>query len=567
MKIERYLSAWDEKGNIGFDSPGKPSLECMCQNVLCGRTDPSLPFFTEGGSFWTNSTLQFLASTSENDLNDRTKNFFNNEGYESTALIPLRSGEEVIGLLQMNDRRPNQFSIDRIKFLEGIGASIGIALARKQMEEALKESEEKYRGIFDNAVEGIFQTTLEGRFISVNSAMARIYGFASPEELKMNIYDTATQIFINSEDRLRYRRLLVEQGTVTAFETQMNRKDGEKIWVSISAKAVKDKEGKIVCFEGITEDITQRKQAEEKIQDLARFPSENPNPILRINRDGTLLYINRAGLSLLPEWHLQVGQSVPPMLKDVISEVMNSGSTLLIDLEHGKRIYSFVGTPIANAGYINFYGRDITQRKQAEEALKKSLAQLQKANDGIIEAIVMAVEIRDPYTAGHQKRVATLARAIAQELGLTEEQVEAIRIAGAIHDLGKISIPADILSKPTKLTEIEFSLIKTHSEAGYRLLKDIEFEFPLAQIVLQHHERLDGTGYPEGIKDQEILLEAKIIAVADVVEAMATFRPYRPALGIDQALEEISKNKGRLYDPQAVDACLRLFKEKGFTFK
>jgi HD-GYP domain-containing protein (c-di-GMP phosphodiesterase class II) len=211
--------------------------------------------------------------------------------------------------------------------------------------------------------------------------------------------------------------------------------------------------------------------------------------------------------------------------------------------------------------------QDITKRKKAEEALKKSLENLEKAFGTTIQVMVSAVESRDPYTAGHQLRATDLARAIAMEMGLSQNKIEGIRMAGSIHDIGKLSIPAEILSKPTKLTNIEFSLIKEHSLKGYEMLKDVESPWPLAQIVYQHHERMDGTGYPRNLKGDEILIEARILAVADVVEAMASHRPYRPGLGIDVALNEIEKNRGIFYDNAVADACLRLFREKGFQLK
>jgi len=203
---------------------------------------------------------------------------------------------------------------------------------------------------------------------------------------------------------------------------------------------------------------------------------------------------------------------------------------------------------------------DITDRKAYEGKLKKSI-------EDIIYTIGKITETRDPYTSGHQLKVSKLATAIAQEMKLTQDKIEGIRIASLVHDIGKISIPSEILSKPTKLSEIEYRLIKNHSQIGYDILKSIEFSWPIAQIVLQHHERLDGFGYPQGLKGDEILIEARILGVADVIEAMSSHRPYRPALGIDKALEEISKNKGILYDPEVVDICLKLFKEKGFKFE
>jgi putative two-component system response regulator len=184
-----------------------------------------------------------------------------------------------------------------------------------------------------------------------------------------------------------------------------------------------------------------------------------------------------------------------------------------------------------------------------------------------VNVLASMVEMRDPYTAGHQRRVTLLSCAIAEELGFTEEQFDGLRLAGMIHDIGKITIPVEILNKPGRISEIEFNIIKTHPQAGYKLLKEIEFPWPIAQIVLQHHERLDGSGYPQGLKNGGIMLEAKILAVADVVEAMASHRPYRPALGIEVALEEITKSSGILYDPEVVDICQRLFTEKGFTFE
>jgi putative nucleotidyltransferase with HDIG domain len=211
--------------------------------------------------------------------------------------------------------------------------------------------------------------------------------------------------------------------------------------------------------------------------------------------------------------------------------------------------------------------REITERKQAEDSLKKTLESLNKAVNTTIQVMVSAVEARDPYTAGHQIRVADLARTVAQEMGLSQEKIEGIRMAGSIHDIGKLSIPAEILSKPTKLSEIEFSLIKEHALKGYEILKDVESPWPLAEIVYQHHERMDGSGYPRNLKGDEILMEARIMAVSDVVEAMASHRPYRAALGIDAALEEIEKNRRTHYDNAVADACMRLFREKGYQFE
>ena len=210
--------------------------------------------------------------------------------------------------------------------------------------------------------------------------------------------------------------------------------------------------------------------------------------------------------------------------------------------------------------------RTIQLHKLTEE-LKQSLEKLRKTMVGVIQAMAMTVESKDPYTAGHQLRVSHLARAIAQEMGLSKDQIEAVRMAGMVHDLGKISFPAQILSKPTQLSDLEFGLIKVHPQISFDILKDIDFPWPVAQIVFQHHERINGTGYPLGLFGNEIYLEARILAVADVVEAIASHRPYRPALGIKKALDEISQNRDILYDPEVVDACLRLFKEKGFQLK
>lgn len=205
--------------------------------------------------------------------------------------------------------------------------------------------------------------------------------------------------------------------------------------------------------------------------------------------------------------------------------------------------------------------------QERTEELERTVGTLQRVLGGTVEAISTIVEKRDPYTAGHQQRVSLLACAIAEEMGLTRKQIDGIDIAGVIHDIGKIAIPSEILSTPRQLSGNEFDLIRIHSQAGYDILKTIEFPWPVAQIVLQHHERMDGSGYPAGLAGEDILPEARIIAVADVVEAMSSHRPYRPALGVAKALEEIYEKKGVFYDAPVVDACLALFIERGFKFE
>jgi len=252
------------------------------------------------------------------------------------------------------------------------------------------------------------------------------------------------------------------------------------------------------------------------------------------------------------------GEVVPSQYE--FKGIKKDGSVVYIEVSATDTTYR--GERVALA-----YLRDFTQRKHAEEELKQTMEKLRKSLAGTIHAMSLTVETRDPYTAGHQKRVSDLACKIAGEMDLPNHTVDNIRMAGLIHDIGKISVPAEILVRPGKLSDIEMSLIKVHSQSGYDILKDVELPYPIATTVLQHHERLDGSGYPQGIKGDAIILEAKIIAVADVVEAMASHRPYRPSKGIDAALEEVEKNKGILYDVEVVDICLKLFREKGFKFE
>ncbi len=257
-----------------------------------------------------------------------------------------------------------------------------------------------------------------------------------------------------------------------------------------------------------------------------------------------------------------------------ITERVKNGEFLQMDTVRNRKDgteipVSILGVPFEVGEEYAIYGiyRDISDSKTAEEKLKRSYQQLEKAMEGTVNTIAKLVETRDPYTAGHQVRVAELASAIAEELGLPSDRKDAIKFAAMIHDIGKISIPTEILSKPGRLSELEFRLIKHHPLSAYEILENINFPWPVADIVHQHHERMDGSGYPGRLKGEEILLEARILAVADVVEAMSSDRPYRPGLGLERALDEIRDKTGTFFDKAVTKACLTLFREKGFSFK
>jgi len=263
---------------------------------------------------------------------------------------------------------------------------------------------------------------------------------------------------------------------------------------------------------------------------------------------------------------------LPDNVRDEYRQVFDTGETLITEenttiggrqfITETRKIPIFESNRVTRVATVV---RDITDRKHAEEALQRSYRQLRETFIETVNALASTVEMKDPYTAGHQRWVTRLACAIAKEMGLSEERIEGIRMAGLIHDIGKINIPAEILSKPGQLSDIQYNMVKIHAQVGCDILREIKFPWPVAKIVLQHHERWDGSGYPERISGEEIILEARILAVADTVEAMSSHRPYRVAHGLERALAEISENRGTLYDPTVVDACLVLF-EKGFRF-
>jgi putative nucleotidyltransferase with HDIG domain/PAS domain S-box-containing protein len=231
-------------------------------------------------------------------------------------------------------------------------------------------------------------------------------------------------------------------------------------------------------------------------------------------------------------------------------------------LEKCETNFDDAGKPLRSMGTV----QDVTTLKEAERALREHQKSLELTLEGTIHTVTMAVELRDPYTAGHQRRVAELACRIAEKMGLDAERVHGVRLGAMIHDIGKIGVPAEILSKPSHLTPVEMQIVHEHAVMGYNILKDVKFPWPVAEIAHQHHERMDGSGYPDGLKGDQIMLEARIVAVADVVESMASHRPYRPSLGVPAALDEITQHRGVLYDAAVVDACREVLAE-GFVFE
>jgi PAS domain S-box-containing protein/putative nucleotidyltransferase with HDIG domain len=488
----------------------------------------------------------------------------------------------------------------------------------------LRQSEEKYRTILENIEDGYYEVDFDGNFTFLNDSMCLLFGYSQEEMMGMNNRqytdkENAKKLF------QAFNKVYKTGNSTNEFALQIIRKDGTKRFLESSISLQKDSSGKPSGFRGVTHDATESKQAEEALQkahdnlesqvtlrtaELSKanellqadiVEREKAEEKLRTSEElfrnyleyapdgvytndirGNFIYGNRKSeeilgyrreeligknfseLNILPEQSLN---KAIQLLQENIKGNPTGPDEIELIRKDGRIIPVEINTSVvqrSGEGIVLAFVRDVTERRKAEEELKQTLESLRKSVGATIQVMVSAVEMRDPYTAGHQIRTADLARAIATEMGLPKDKTDGIRMAGSIHDIGKLSIPAEILSKPTKLTNIEFNLIKEHSHSGYEMLKNVESPWPLAQIVYQHHERMDGSGYPRNLKGDEILMEARIMAVADVVEAMASHRPYRPGLGIDAALAEIERNKGTHYDNTVVDACLKLFRERGY---
>jgi len=444
---------------------------------------------------------------------------------------------------------------------------------QRTTEEALRESEEKYRQLLDHAPAGIFESDFIKRaFVNVNDVMCQYTGYSKDELLSLSPLDIMCE---DSKKHFmeRITKILSGEKVPETVEYKIRGKNGREFWVLLNTKLVYEN-GFPKGATAVVHDISERRLAEETIrksEERYRLLVDHANDGIFIAQQGRVKFPNPRTLQILgysaeelselPYMELIHPDDRPIVrrLKDmrVSNEENTSIYSVRVRTKAGKEIWAQISSvPIYwedKAATLNFV-RDITSQKIAEDELRQTIDKLQKVTGATIQAMAQTVEFRDPYTAGHQRRVSNIAQAISVEMDLPSDMIEGIRMAGNIHDIGKISIPAEILSKPGSLSDIEFALIKAHPKTGYEILKGIDFPWNIARIVLQHHERLDGSGYPQGLCGEDILLEARILAVADVVEAMASHRPYRPSLGLETAVREISLKKDKLYDARVVEA-------------
>lgn len=504
-------------------------------------------------------------------------------------------------------------------------------LQRQQEIEALRESEERFHSLFNHSIDAVLLTSPDGDILAANPEACRIFARSEKEICEagrsglVDISDPRLPVAL--EERAHTGRF---RGELTFIRQDGTRFPGEIASVvftdlqgkaktsmiirdlTIQKEAEKTLKHKKTLLEAINH-IFQETLTGKTTQDVARLcltlaqdlTGSKLGFIGEVNRKGTFdtLAQTDTGWDMchIPRSHA-IKMIEDMAIRGVWGRVILDGQSLLANdpLHHPDwtglpeghpPIETFLGVPLlyeGNAiGMIGLANKELEYeetdretlealslafvealiRKRAEEALVHTTEQLRRSLSFTVQAISTAVEVKDPYTAGHQRRTAFLAGAIAEKMGLEPERIEFIRLVATIHDIGKISIPSEILCKPTRLTDLEFSLIQMHSQVGHDMLKDIEFPWPVAEVILQHHERMNGSGYPRGLAGEAILLEARILAVADVVESMASDRPYRPALGIEIALEEIEKNQGVFYDPAVAEACLKAFREKGLTLE
>ena len=415
----------------------------------------------------------------------------------------------------------------------------------------------------------------------VSNGCLKLTGY-KPQDLILNNKISYEKI-IHSEDREMVRDEIakaVKKSKQFHLKYRIITAKNKIKWVSEVGRFFQLPARNLNLLEGFIIDTTAQEKAEEALKEIEEFNkiilSNSPIPIYVMNQDETMRYINPVfekltgfsseeiigGKPPRPYWIKEMEETYMQNLKKAIKKGAKGLELPFINKKGQKFWVEVTLRPIKSNGKIKYLMGsfvDITERK-------KAYARLEEILNSTINTLASIVETRDPYTAGHQKRVALLSVEIAKKLKLCERKIRFIEIAAQLHDIGKINIPPSILSKPSKLSDIEFNIIKTHAQVGFEIVKKINFQYPVAEIILHHHEREDGSGYPQGLKGKDIMLEAKIIGVADVVEAMSSHRPYRPALSIKTAIDEISKNKGKLYDPKIVDACIKVIRSKKFQF-
>jgi len=501
----------------------------------------------------------------------------------SEFCLPLKVKEKVLGVLNIESPKLDAFGPAEQKLIETLVDVASVALGSIEYLELLLESEERFRHLAQSSPDIIYRYRFWPKlgFDYISPAITKITGY-TPEEiyshpdiwLKM-VYPEDRPILEAIRDKGEFLNVPIEIRWV--------RKDSRLVWGEHINVPVYDNLGNLIAIDGIARDITERKQVEDRIQqaykamlalmdnveDVVYVADMETHEILFANLYTKRLFQKEliGGLCYREFQHLDA-----PCAFCTNEKIKALGYAPYYWEYHNPvtdRDYFIIDRVIRwpDGRDVRFeIARDITELKAKEKEVRHYAEKVEKLFGEVVNAFSSAMELRDPYTAGHQFRVAELSRAIAEEMGFSAEQIHGLKVAALLHDIGKgLFVPAEILTKPGKLTHWEMALIKVHPQAGYEILKNVDFPWPVADAVRQHHERLDGSGYPQGLKGDEILMEAKIIAVADVIEAMSSHRPYRPSLGFAAALEEIESQKGRLYDPKVVEACLRIF-SRGFSF-
>ena len=460
----------------------------------------------------------------------------------------------------------------------GVGTDI---TKRKRAENALRESEAELRAMFDGVVDGILVADAESReFLTGNPEICRMLGYPLEEIVYMGIPDIHRKQDLPRAME-QFEKMLHGEIQLAA-DIPVMRRDGSVFYADIKAARIRF-DGRDAML-GIYRDITERKQAERAlVESEQRFRSLVEQSLVGIfTIDGErVVYTNpRAEEILGYEPGGLAGASVTALIANedqpaVEREIRRllTGEVPIAKLEFRARRKDGSEVTIGAQGMrtrvddrpvIVGVLQDISEKKRAEEQIQRYVAQLENAFMSTVRVVTTLAELRDPYTAGHQRRVAEIALAIGAEFGFDARRQEGLRVAGYLHDIGKLSIPSEILSKPGKLSPIEFKMVQGHAQASYDVLKEVEFPWPVAEVALQHHERMDGSGYPQGLKGEAILLEARIVAVANAIDALCSHRPYRAGLGIEAVLTEIERDRGSLYDAEVVDACLRLFRDRRY---